>query len=230
MPAILDLTAHVSEGFKQTTAAFSTLRADIDNLDQSIKTVAERSRPLAQLSDQLANGFGTTTMILGDLRSDLSRLDQSVREGATTSSPDSLLLDMRNQFASEFDRTAQTLDALRTDLGQLSAMNRQAQTSPAFDQELQNRWFQLAAQIEATRNDLAQIITNQVDRLAQSLEHQPMADVSRLTTDALQVQAQDTQRQMEQQTLILGELVTTLGVLDAHMQQLKSEMHASRVG
>ena len=37
----------------------------------------------------------------------------------------------------------------------------------------------------------------------------------------------DTQEQMEQQTLILTELIATLSVLDAHMQQLKTDMTSS---
>ena len=36
-----------------------------------------------------------------------------------------------------------------------------------------------------------------------------------------------TQHQIEQQTQILSELVATLGVIDEHMQQIKSEMHAT---
>jgi hypothetical protein len=86
--------------------------------------------------------------------------------------------------------------------------------------QIRDHWYQMAAQIESTRRDLADIITQQMDRLTQSAS--PSAPAP--TTEA----ALDTQQQIEQQTQILSELVATLGVLDTHMQQLKSEIRVAK--
>jgi methyl-accepting chemotaxis protein len=93
--------------------------------------------------------------------------------------------------------------------------------------QLRDQWFQMAAQIEATRTGLAQTIAQQIERVETRL--------SQITTATAPIAGEsetlrDAQQQMEQQTQILTELVATLGVLDAHMQDIRSQVAAIKAG
>jgi hypothetical protein len=92
---------------------------------------------------------------------------------------------------------------------------------PELQQQLLDQWFQMSAQLEASRANMVEAIADQIDKMETRL-------AGRAGNNNLSKTAADyaTQRQIEQQTQILSELVATLGVLDAHMQQMKAEMRA----
>lgn len=92
---------------------------------------------------------------------------------------------------------------------------------PELQKQLFDQWTQMSAQIEASRTSLVGTISDQIDKMENRLAGRNSASLSRTAADYA------TQRQIEQQTQILTELVSTLGVIDEHMRQLKSEMHAS---
>jgi chromosome segregation ATPase len=103
----------------------------------------------------------------------------------------------------------------------LAAMVIAGSTQASDGEQLQTQWFQMAGQIEATRSALEQTIAKHMERLGSRLE---MLGVPQVDPTAFK----DSQKQLEQQTQILEELVATLGVLDTHMQQLKSEIEQQK--
>jgi hypothetical protein len=95
--------------------------------------------------------------------------------------------------------------------------------APELQKQLLDQWFQMSAQIEASRASLVEAMSDQIDKMENRLAGKSATSLSRTAADY------STQRQIEQQTQILTELVATLGALDAHMQQIKSEMHTAAV-
>jgi hypothetical protein len=92
---------------------------------------------------------------------------------------------------------------------------------------MRDQWHQMAAQIEATRSNLSQIIEHEVSKIEIRLAGLSASPHATIEPDAFR----DAQHQMEQQTHILSELVATLGILDAHMQAIRSEVaHVRAVG
>jgi len=92
---------------------------------------------------------------------------------------------------------------------------------PELQKQMFDQWTQMSAQIEASRTSLVGAISEQIDKMENRLAGRNSASLSRTAADYA------TQRQIEQQTQILSELVATLGVIDEHMRQLKSEMHVA---
>ncbi|MDR3449089.1 MAG: hypothetical protein P4M15_04980 [Alphaproteobacteria bacterium] len=96
-----------------------------------------------------------------------------------------------------------------------------ADVTPELQRLLKDQWYQMAAQIEASRTSLAQTIGEQISRIEARLAGVPKAANGAHHADPA------VQRQMEQQTQILSELVSTLSVLDNHMQQIKSDVRVA---
>lgn len=98
----------------------------------------------------------------------------------------------------------------------------QAKEDPnaALLEQMREHWFQMAGQIEASRSNLAQVIAQQTDRVEAQIAAMAKAPAAAESSDF----ARDAQSQMEQQTLILNELVATLGLLDAHMQAIRQQV------
>ena len=100
---------------------------------------------------------------------------------------------------------------------QLSAMAMANAAHPTnADEKLQTQWYQMMAQIEAMRTAIEQTIMQEMEHVGSRIDNAaPQVDPAAF---------HDAQKQMEQQTKILEELVATLSMLDMHMQQLKSEI------
>lgn len=115
---------------------------------------------------------------------------------------------------------------------QLDDMAQSVRTMPAaVSNAMRNQWQQVTTQIESTREGLAQIVTQQIDRLSSRLEtlaaEQQATDnagAQNPSTDDADKLKQFEHEQMEQQVQVLSELVATLGVLDAHMQDLRGQI------
>jgi methyl-accepting chemotaxis protein len=229
-PLIVGMAGQVMNGFELTNAMLGDLRGEIRRLDQGLRDATQPSPLLLGLTGQMANGFDNATVAIDSLQNDIQKLNEALQHAmhqASQPSPQLLELtgQMTNTLTGGFDRTAGAIDILRSDLRQLAEITTEILKSSTLQTDVQDRWYQLAAQVEATRNDLAAVITQQVDRLEQRIA--PGAEVSQ-SVAATTAPELGTQRQMEQQTLILSELVATLGALDEHMQQLKTEMHAAK--
>ncbi len=135
-----------------------------------------------------------------------------------------LLVELKSGFVA----LENNLAALREQISASKQAEQNSATSaPAGDltEQMRDHWYQMAAQIEATRSNLAQVIMEQAARVETHLTALAHAPAEASSDHDL---ARDTQHQMEQQTLILNELVATLGLLDAHMQELRSQVAESR--
>ncbi|MER2520905.1 MAG: hypothetical protein ABTQ34_09525 [Bdellovibrionales bacterium] len=134
---------------------------------------------------------------------------------------DRVIADIESGFAS----LELTLSEMR---GQLDDMARNVRAMPAsVSNALRDNWQQVTAQIETTREGLTQIIMQQIDRLSSRLEN--LANDQSANSPTPQESAAENiklieHEQMEQQVQVLSELVATLGVLDAHMQDLRGQI------
>jgi hypothetical protein len=83
--------------------------------------------------------------------------------------------------------------------------------------QFMDQWYQMSAQIEASRTSMVEALSEGVKELGVRLAAQPPMVQTKSASDyALQIQ-------IEKQTEILTELVSTLGILDAHMQEIKAQ-------
>ncbi|MFA5040602.1 MAG: hypothetical protein WC464_03090 [Bdellovibrionales bacterium] len=90
---------------------------------------------------------------------------------------------------------------------------------PEIQQQFLDQWFQMSAQIEASRASMVEAIAGKINELEGRIAVERAKPLPKTTADyALQVQ-------IDKQTEILGELVNTLSLLDAHMQQAKADMY-----
>lgn len=114
--------------------------------------------------------------------------------------------------------------------GQLGEMERGVRAMPsALSDSMRDGWRQITSQIEATRDALAQIVTQQIDRLSARLESlSSLSAGPSVDGENAQLSAESEKlfehEQMERQVQVLNELVATLGVLDAHMQDLHGQI------
>jgi hypothetical protein len=155
-----------------------------------------------------------------------NRLDQQLQQlGQKSAARDDTGIEMDEplfvgSFLTEvrmgFETTTQQIQQLRD---QLAALAGKPDGAGMSGEQMTNQWYQMAAQIEATRGAIEQTILQQMEKLEAKLGTAPNGKAS-VDPEAFTA----SQQQMEQQTQILAELVTTLSVLDAHMQQIKSEI------
>jgi hypothetical protein len=139
-------------------------------------------------------------------------LDKTISEEVTTKLA---------SFAQALEMTKQAVETIKAGIAK-PAMNATTGVSQELQKQMDEHWYQMTAQIESSRASLVETIADQIARMESRL-------AGKAAPDALSKSASEytTQRQIEQQTQILSELVATLGVLDTHMQQIKSEMHAT---
>jgi hypothetical protein len=121
-----------------------------------------------------------------------------------------------------FEVMAQSLDRTREQLTSM-AINTQADPSHVSSQ-MRDQWSQMAGQIEATRAALEQVIAQQVGKIETRI-----AEIAPAAASEPGAFFDAQQQQIEQQTQILTELVATLGALDAHMQDIRSQVSGIRL-
>jgi len=237
------LTTHSTGLLSQSTTTAQTLssaadklRDEEDKLDKTIDQITTKLDELGSRMEQQANAaFGRTDAAIGQNQNQLAELvvqvgqltERLAMSGDGTREPafaSNLLLELKTGF----ETTVRSLGQMNEQMTNLVINNTSAQpitisTAPA-PAPTDDRWKEIAAQVEATRASLTQLITQQVERLEARLTTlNPTAEPA-----VVPVISADTQEQMEQQTQILTELVATLGILDTHMQQIKSEMKVGR--
>jgi hypothetical protein len=229
-------SAHTAVGQNLTSSAqIQTHIADlVGKMDMSrgeiaiLGTSIEATRQLAQdTQEELAKPTPPMTYILPpELQQQMHDhwYQMAAQIEASRASVDRLFTE---QVASKIDAFEQALVATRK---MVETVRQEFMTPPKavftlppeLQQQMHDHWYQVAAQIEASRASLVETISHQVDKMESRL-----GNSGGLRAGSLSKTASDyaTQRQIEQQTQILSELVATLGVLDAHMQQIKTEMH-----
>ena len=197
-----------------------TTRANIDLLTTQSNGLLTQTSATSQTLSTAADRLRDEQQRLGEM---IDKLAPIARDAATP--------------ATQPAEASQNIEAIREGFGSLErrvselhaqiALVLQQQTQPVeekpmvVDEQMQDHWFQMAAQIEATRSNLAQVIMQQTDRVEAHI-----ASLSGKSAGAATERdfVRDAQNQMEQQTMILNELVATLGLLDAHMQELRSQV------
>ncbi len=129
---------------------------------------------------------------------------------------------LRQEIASKLSDFERTLRATQEAAEAAKEQTRQSgepQTlilPPELKDKLLDQWFQVSAQIEATRGSVLDSLATNMNRLESALSGRQEAPVRDTAVEA----------QIEKQTQILAELVTTLSLLDANIQQIKLELSA----
>ena len=203
-----------------------TTRAHIELLStqsSSLLTQASTSsQTLSSAADRLRDEQAKLGELLGKIGTQLET-PSVVQQALPVDFAAPILADIREGFGA----LEQRVSILHNQIATLLSEAEKPKSAPADGaDEMRDHWYQMAAQIEATRSNLAQVITQQTDRVeaqiaSLAVNPSPVAAIERDF-------ARDAQNQMEQQTLILNELVATLGLLDAHMQELRSQVAATR--
>lgn len=189
-------------------ALVQEMRQGFGEVDRRLKEQVEEGSPYALVKLQLGH-LSTQVTMVSEKISGLAA--QEKVEPSEPAFVPHILLEIKNGFEA-------VENSLRTTREHMATLSHAA--SPAgkeLSDQIRDCWYQMAAQIEATRTGLASIMTQQVDRIEVHLRG---LEASTGTQDY----GGDTQHQIEQQTQILAELVTTLGVLDAHMQAIRSQV------
>jgi methyl-accepting chemotaxis protein len=207
------------------------IAAGIDELARQVASVTTALGALPQqIADQTPREPAFAAPLLADVKSGFAHIADSLSllqgEIAVQTSREPafaapLLADVKSGFAV----IAQNISILHDEIAALQEQADAAQKAPNnLNEQLRDHWFQMAGQIEATRSSLEQILVQQTDRVEAHLDSIAKNPVA----SAEPAYVRDVQNQLEQQTFILNELVTTLSLLDAHMQDLRSQLSASR--
>lgn len=236
------LTTQSTSMITQSTTTVQTLSTAAEHLrekqakfDQSLHQITERLDVIGGRFEQQANAQATalsrvsigpdeqTQFLLADISAQINDLKTkfSVQQQPAQSPEGGLSDNLLLEVKSGFETTVRSLAQMREQLTNM-VINNQAQAPVMMPSD--NHWLDLAAQIETTRNSLALLVTNQIERVEMRLSM--LNNKPQIVTPP--VLPHDVQEQMEQQTQILTELVATLGVLDEHMQQLKTDMQTAK--
>lgn len=161
------------------------------------------------------------------LASKLEALPAAGSSDAAASTPNG---DLLFEIKSGFETTVRSLSQMRDQLTNL-VINTTA-SAPAApmiigDDKMPEQLQKLTAQIDATRAELAETLKQQIEKLETKI-----SSLAAPPPPAAPVEAElsaETQQQIEQQTQILTELVATLGVFDAHIQELRSQVTGAKL-
>ena len=180
--------------------------------DESLKQIAALAGQLDRMTEKL------------------SILDQIAEATAPRATPEPVMepaaepayvAALQDSIRGGVEATVKNIEELRT---QLAAMASSAKSEVAPDDmltQMREHWRNMAGQIEATRTNLEMVINHQIGEIENRIAS--IGGVASATGDVT-----DMQKVMEQQTLILSELVATMGVLDAHMQDIRQQVALNR--
>jgi HAMP domain-containing protein len=200
---------------EQQTLLQKELAATRSNLEQA----------LTQQVDRLENQFGNLAT-----RSDTTVLGQGItRDSQTQKEQQALLLKELVAMRLNLEHVlTNQIDRVETQFGNLATRSDTAVIGQEIARDIQVQKEQqtlLLNELAVTRSNLAQVMMQQTDRVEAQIANLVTSSTSAATEREF---ARDAQNQMEQQTLILNELVTTLGLLDAHMQEIRSQVSGLR--
>lgn len=229
-PTILD----VSPRLEQIASALESAQKRLDERLQQLAQITQSTAPQqiitpvenTAISDHLLAeikaGFEATTHQIEQVQGQyaalqelaLSRPPIEVRVDAQPEPQQpSYVRDLVIEIKTGFETINRQVGQMREQMTMANA----AGQSTNIAEQMQTQWYQMAGQIEATRAAIEQTITQQMESIGARID---MAGSTPTQVDPAAFS--DAQKQMEQQTQILEELVATLGMLDTHMQQLKS--------
>jgi HAMP domain-containing protein/predicted transcriptional regulator len=253
--ARLDAPVATPEVAREPASMGPLLEARFDNLQQQIaQATASLSDRVTVLGARLAEPGNTAAAEAAQMSTTLASRVESLEQrliqavASITTLPSQIDASVADRIAALANQEPAFTAPLLADIkagfgaimqsitilhGQIESSRSPIETAPvestpldisAIKESMQEEWFHMAGQIEATRANLAQVIMQQADRVEAHLTQIAKAPASATTGDF----SRDAQQQMEQQTLILHELVATLGLLDAHMQELRSQVQETK--
>ena len=202
------------------TTQSSGLLSQATTASHSLSSATDHLRHEQASLDQLLSGFAVKLNELG------TRLETQAATAIASAASAMPQVVTTPADPAPYQNLAGRIDALSDQLAALGeAMQAEAAALPpaltGLPDQMRDHWYQMAGQIEATRSGLADIITRQIERIEARLAQAPELAVQTAAEPAILVEAE---AQMEQQTQIMSELVATLGVLDAHMQEIRTEV------
>ncbi len=218
--AVGDKIAHLAELDGRVAVFVSALPGDMRQaLREEIQNAA-KTQEKAEASEAVA----PPPFVMPDF-SELSHKIEAA-EGGLASRLDSQVSSFETRQQEIVDKLAvleaavlaaqQASEAVREEV----AKPKEASLPPELKQEFFDQWFQMSAQIEAARTSLADSLGEQIKEMERRIEAaKPMVQTRSAAECALQIQ-------IEKQTEILTELVATLGLLDAHVQQVELQKQA----
>jgi methyl-accepting chemotaxis protein len=184
------------------------------------------------LRGELGNLGAAMSHVLAKLDELAARMNQPAAPSASSEEASlrqaTFAANLMMEIKTGFEVQAQNLERMRE---QLRALAISAPADPSnLSAQMRDQWGQMAGQIEATRAALEHAFTQQIADLEARLADAgaPEGAAPAALLDVQQRALREAQQQMEQQTQILSELVATLGALDAHMQEIRSQVSGIR--
>ncbi len=171
------------------------------------------SAPIADPSDAITMVSNEAAMRLEGLIASIELTHTKIQDfvGAQSAAPQNPLQEQIKDISRQITELSLKLSMLQLQPGSKSGDT--VEHAPEGDLLLE-----IKSGFETTNRNLSQVREQLTNMIINNSQIQPVSIAAALP--------QDMQEQMEQQTLVLTELVATLGVLDEHMQQLKADMHA----
>ena len=184
------------------------------------------SQTLSSAADRLRDEQVKLAELIGQFGVELQNMN---KPADTTHAVYDVIAPLSENLKDGFATLEQRMSSLHSQLATLlqQSVQKPEDKSSEFNDQMRDHWYQMAAQIEATRSNLAQVIMQQTDRVEAYLANvAKVPEVAGFDKDFVR----DAQSQMEQQTQILNELVSTLCLLDTHMQELRTQVSSKRAG
>ncbi len=209
------------------------LQEGLDKITAQIATLPQHDAPAsveATMPPELQQQLTAITQKFSILEDSMATTQRAVEATQAEISKPAPKTELPPEMAQQLGLIVQRLAAFEENLAatkrvvdETQAEVRKPTSNTAIDvqKQLADQWFQMSAQIEASRSSLIDAITSEIEKMENRISVKPANSLSRTAADY------STQRQIEQQTQILSELVATLGILDTHMQQIKTDMHAA---
>lgn len=191
----------------------SSLLAQSTTTVQTLSSAADRIREQQTENDQTLRSISKKLDDIG------TRISQQAALPTTPEAPQ-ISEDLQQTNARLSDIATQIADMAQSLSSLQAQMTKPVDVAPPTDGENDNKlMLEIKTGFETTVRSLAQMREQLTNMVINTQAQMP------IVTPTL---PRDVQEQMEQQTQILTELVATLGVLDAHMQQIKTDMAATQ--
>ena len=232
--AITALEAVQNRLEERLTDTANTARIQVDLLSGSTERLNDIGAKLEQQIKDISNNNGSISdagllkinALAGQLDSmaaKLSVLDRiavSVASAAAPVSEPAFVDALQSEIRNGMETTIKNISELREQLAGMAASATAAPAAAMPDDlmsQMRDHWRHMAGQIEATRGNLEIVINHQMQSIQSRLDALSSAPPPPAEID-------EAHAVMEQQTQILSELVATMGILDAHMQDIRQQV------
>ena len=219
-----DALAPMASQIEQMMGQLTSLKTKLDEQPSAAQAAAPigDSSAIAQKISELVELEGRVAVFISALPGDLRQAlrDELQGRGEQGNVAEALQKEIAVKLAGIETCLAATQRAAEATQAEVSKPA--CEEAPSLPEEIKkqflDQWFQMSAQIEASRTSMVDSITAKINELESRLAMEQSKSPSNTATDY------SLKTQIEKQTEILAELVNTLGLLDAHVQQVKTKM------